>query len=256
MFTKMFANSLSLRRVVIVPLIVALLTFTFGLNLALADTSYTVKTGDNLTKIARANNTTVDALIAANKAKYPCLATNAACLQIGWVITIPGGSGGSTTTGNTPSTYTVQAGDSLAKIAKKLGVNFNDLIAANKKDRPCLAAATPCALQIGWVLNVPGGTGQAAAPTPTPKPGATATPAATGNNGQLVVLGCQIKFLVVIFYGGQIVKQQEVSPFGSAVFDLPAGHYDVQFMAAGYFNLNLSYDIAAGEVVTQPIVCG
>lgn len=123
---------------------------------ALADFSYTVKPGDNLSKIARNTGTTVDALVAANKTQYPCLAKNPGCLQIGWVITIPGG-GSSGVVSSGPSTYTVAAGDSLAKIAKKLGVDFNALIAANKTERPCLAAATPCALQIGWVLQVPAG---------------------------------------------------------------------------------------------------
>lgn len=84
---------------------------------------------------------------------------NPACLQIGWVITIPSAGGSTAVAASGPSTYTVQSGDSLAKIAKKLGVDFNALIAANKKDRPCLAAATPCPLQVGWVLTVPGGTG-------------------------------------------------------------------------------------------------
>lgn len=145
-------------RVLSLPVIAMLLCgLIFGApGLALADFSYTVKSGDSLSKIAKNNNTTIDALVAANKGQYPCLAKNPSCLQIGWVITIPGGgSSGVVTSG--PSTYTVASGDSLAKIAKKLGVDFNALIEANKKDRPCLVAAKPCALQIGWVLNVPGG---------------------------------------------------------------------------------------------------
>jgi LysM repeat protein len=152
----------SLRRALSLPiLVVVLMGVLFGApGLALADFSYTVKAGDNLSKIAKNNGTTIEALVAANKTQYPCLAKSPACLQIGWVITIPGG-GSSTSISSGPSTYTVVSGDSLAKIAKKLGVDFNAFIAANK-DRPCLTAAKPCSLQIGWVLHVPGGSNVAA----------------------------------------------------------------------------------------------
>jgi len=145
------------RQALSLPILIAVLTGVLlgAPGLALADFSYTVKAGDNLSKIAKNNGTTVEALVAANKTQYPCLAKSPACLQIGWVITIPGG-GGTTSVSSGPSTYTVVSGDSLAKIAKKLGVDYNAFLAANK-DRPCLTAAKPCALQIGWVLNVPAG---------------------------------------------------------------------------------------------------
>lgn len=146
------APAISLRHFLTIPL--ALLLIFALVGTALADFNYTIKPGDTLSKIAHSNNTTVAALIASNKTKFPCLATKAACLQVGWVISIPGSSG-ITATG--PSTYSVQSGDSLSKIAKKLGVDFNGLIAANKIARPCLANPTPCALQIGWTLTIPGG---------------------------------------------------------------------------------------------------
>ena len=155
-------SNLSFRQWVSISVLVTLLATILLLtpNLALADSNYPVRPGDTLSKIAKNNNTTIEALVAANKTQYPCLAKTPTCLQVGWVITIPG-VGGASTGATGPSAYTVQSGDSLSKIAKKLGVDFNGLIAANKKDRPCLAATTPCELQIGWVLNVPGGSGNA-----------------------------------------------------------------------------------------------
>jgi len=150
------------RRLLVLPIILILILTLVGT--AFADFNYTVKSGDTLSKIAQNNNTTVAALISANKAKFPCLATNAACLQAGWVIIIPGTGGTTITQG--PSTYTVQSGDSLFKIARKFGVTYTALITANKTAHSCLATPTPCPLQIGWTLIIPGG-GTVAAVTAT-----------------------------------------------------------------------------------------
>jgi len=260
-----FTQSLFKRRMIVAALIISLLALVafVPLGLVRADFTYTVKAGDNLSKIAKLNNTTVEALVAANKAKYPCLATTPACLQIGWVLSLSG-SGSAPSAANGPSTYTVQSGDSLAKIAKKLGVGFSDLIAANKKDRPCLAAATPCALQIGWVLNVPGGAAPAAAPTatavaPTASPATgqdlgTATATGTPSNyGTLAVLMCGgIEASVTIFHDGQIVTQGSLHRDQLNLYALLPGHYDVQYSATGYSNYNRSYDIAAGDLIIEP----
>jgi hypothetical protein len=96
------------------------------------------------------------------------------------------------------------------------------------------------------------GAGGQSTPAPTAPPQSTAPPP-TGN-GQLIVIMCQnIDTTVTIFSGGQIVKQSSLHSTGANVYDLPAGHYDVQFNAAGYYNLNLSYDILPGQAVTQYI---
>lgn len=261
----MVTNSYSkfvVRLGLILTLVGMLALMAFGpLSLVFADSTYTVKAGDNLTKIAKANNTTVAALVDGNKAKYPCLATNPSCLQVGWVLNLSGAGAGAPAAGG-PSTYTVQSGDSVAKIAKKLGVNFFDLIAANKKDHPCLGAATPCALQVGWVLNVPGGVAApAATPTTAPAaastaaPGATATPdTSTANYGTLAIVMCQgIEASVTIFHDGQIVAQGSLHSDWVNIYLLAPGHYDVQFSATNYSNLNLSYDIVAGQIITQPL---
>ncbi len=49
-------------------------------------TTYKVKSGDNLTKIAKAYNTTVDAIVAANKAKYPKITRN--YILVGWKLSV------------------------------------------------------------------------------------------------------------------------------------------------------------------------
>lgn len=54
--------------------------------------SVTVRAGDSLSGIARANGTTVDALVQANVAKYPTLATNPGGIQVGWQLKLAGGS--------------------------------------------------------------------------------------------------------------------------------------------------------------------
>ncbi len=96
-----------------------------------------------------------------------------------------------------------------------------------------------------------GGSTPGSTPVPTEPPQPTTPP--TGN-GQLIIVMCQsINTAVTIFSGGQIVKQNSLTSAGVNVYDLPAGHYDVQFNAEGYYNLNVSYDILPGQAITQYI---
>lgn len=89
----------------------------------------------------------------------------------------------------------------------------------------------------------------------TSVPQATAAPAATASgNGQLIIIMCQnLETSVTIFKDGQIVKQESLHRAGTNVYDLPAGHYDVQFNTEGYYNLNTSYDIVPGGQFVQYI---
>ena len=99
--------------------------------------SYTVKKGDNYTRIAKSNGITLSALKAANPSVDP------AKLQIGQKLSIPaaaprasattGGSTGSAAGGSASdgTTYTVVAGDTLTKIAKKHGTTVSALRGAN-----------------------------------------------------------------------------------------------------------------------------
>ncbi len=100
-------------------------------------TTYTVKAGDSLWKIANQFGVTVDDIRSLNN-----LTSNT--LQIGQVLKIP------TTSGSTPPTttkYTVKSGDSLWSIANR----FNTTVATLRS----LNNLTSDVLQIGQVLTVP-----------------------------------------------------------------------------------------------------
>ncbi len=96
---------------------------------------YTIKQGDTLYNIARAYNTTIDELVRLNGLTRPN------DLAIGQNLFIP------TTSDN--STYTVVSGDTMYRIANKLGVSLEDLIKTNPQ------ISNPNIIQIGQVINVP-----------------------------------------------------------------------------------------------------
>lgn len=105
-----------------------------------SQTTYTVKSGDSLWKIANQFGVSVNDLIEANN-----LTTTT--LQIGQQLVIPGS--GTTTppsTGNVIE-YTVKSGDSLWKIANQYGVTVNEIRTLNN--------LTSNTLQIGQVLRIP-----------------------------------------------------------------------------------------------------
>ncbi|MBL8918869.1 MAG: LysM peptidoglycan-binding domain-containing protein [Myxococcaceae bacterium] len=58
--------------------------------------SYTIQSGDTLSRIAQRHGVSTQALINANTARYPNLATNPGAIQVGWSLSIPTG-------GTTPS---------------------------------------------------------------------------------------------------------------------------------------------------------
>ena len=89
--------------------------------------TYTVKSGDSLWKIARANGCTVKALAEANGISENGI------LPIGKKLKIPGGSSSSSASYGQVSgdTYTVKPGDSYYKIGKKLKINYIKLMNAN-----------------------------------------------------------------------------------------------------------------------------
>jgi len=119
---------------------------------------YVVQVGDTLSGLAVAYRTTVTAIVQANRLVNPSY------IYVGQVLTIP-------TQGTTPTTgvyYTVRAGDTLAGIAYRYGVNYWSIVQANN---------LPNASRIysGQVLFIPGGIEPSdvptATPTPTPTPG-------------------------------------------------------------------------------------
>ena len=108
-------------------------------------TTYTVKAGDSLWKIANQFGVSVDDLISSNN-------LNSTTLQIGQVLIIPTGNTIPPTNNNTPSTdnyvnYTVKPGDSLWKIANQYNTSVDAIKQLNN-----LSTNT---LTIGQVLRIP-----------------------------------------------------------------------------------------------------
>ena len=128
---------------------------------------YTVVAGDTLAVIASRFNTTQEGIIQLNGLK------DANVLALGQQLKIPGkassaGTGatsgaGTTGTAGATSTYTVQAGDTLGKIAARSGTTVSELLRLN-------GLSNPDVLAIGQKLKVPGGSGAAPAAVGTPKP--------------------------------------------------------------------------------------
>ena len=54
------------------------------------------------------------------------------------------------TTPSEPTTYSVQAGDTMGRIAEQFGLSLQDLLAANPQ------ITSPDSIQIGDVVNIPG----------------------------------------------------------------------------------------------------
>lgn len=104
--------------------------------------TYVVQRGDTLAIIAQKFGVSVSDLIQANNI------TNPDTILVGQTLTIP--TSGAAAPPSTPAsrTYTVQPGDTLAKIAVRFGVTVNDLVKAN--DLP-----DPNTIRVGQVLRIP-----------------------------------------------------------------------------------------------------
>ena len=77
---------------------------------------YTVRPGDNLTRIANRYGTTVCAIMSAN-------GLHSSVIYVGQVLYIPAGHGGGGGGGWCAQTYVVQPGDTLSGIARWFGVS-------------------------------------------------------------------------------------------------------------------------------------
>jgi len=84
------------------------------LAVAAGNAAYEVQPGDNLSKIAAKNGTTVQAIVDANNIRNPNL------IRVGDLLVIPG-----------EDSYVVQPGDTLARISARTGVSIEQIKAAN-----------------------------------------------------------------------------------------------------------------------------
>ena len=142
----------------VVVLLVASFASAGGVSAWSGCTSYvTVQWGDTLSGIAQRCGTTVAAIQAAN----PGLGW---WLYAGQVLYMP--------TGYTPDpyyppsggTYVVQSGDTLGKIAARIGVSWRDILAVNPQ------IYNPSLIYVGQVLKLPGGAGVPNYPHPSYPP--------------------------------------------------------------------------------------
>lgn len=137
-------------------------------------TSYTVQAGDTLGKIAKKHGTTVSAIASASGLSNPNIIFPGQVLKIG--------DSSAPTSQATPApakpskpatpapakptaaaTYTVQAGDTLGKIAKKHGVSVSAIVAASGLKNPNL-------IYPGQQLKLSGAAQNSAPAKPTPAP--------------------------------------------------------------------------------------
>lgn len=104
-------------------------------------TTYTVKSGDTLYKIANQYGVTVQQLVTANRLANPNL------IRVGQVLTIPK-AGGTTIPPTTTTKHTVLAGETLYGIALRYKVTVQQIVTANKITNPNL-------IRVGQVLTIP-----------------------------------------------------------------------------------------------------
>lgn len=162
-------------------------SFGAGVTSTAASSTYVVRAGDSLSKIAARNGTTVAALRELNGLRSDVI-------QVGQTIQIPGGS--SSATGPAPSydvapltppgggaeqvTFVVQRGDTLGEIARKFDVTVSELMAANN-------ITDPRRIRVGQKLVIPGfeAVGSGSIPRSTPAP-ATRLPAPASTSSPLL----------------------------------------------------------------------
>lgn len=132
-------------------------------------TTYTVVSGDNLTRIARANGVTLNELMAANGMDKNSI------LQIGQVLVVPATSDlagpeaprtpsfGPTSVGVEGQSYEVKRGDTLGAIASRNGTTVSALRSANQLSGD--------SIYVGQTLLIPDGSSPVASlPAPSPAP--------------------------------------------------------------------------------------
>jgi len=125
--------------------------------------TYTVKPGDSLSKIARGQGCTVEALAKANGIKL------SAVIQPGQTLKVPSKTSSTATGGS----HTIQPGDTFSSISRQYGVPVEALLAANP-------GLNPKTLKPGQKVLLAGDPSPpASVPAPPPPAGVTEPPAST-----------------------------------------------------------------------------
>ena len=151
-----------------------------------ADQTYKVRKGDNLAGIARKMGVDLEALAKANSLKPPYR------LTAGETLKAPGGAGAKTESRSEgraeAKSYVVGKGDNLAAIARRMGVDLEDLAKAN-------GLKSPYRLRAGQTLKAPGGGGQAEAkPESRAEPRGEAKSYVVGRGDTLYSIGRKFGF--------------------------------------------------------------
>jgi LysM repeat protein len=113
-------------------------------------TSYTLKLGDNLTRIAAQYGTSVAAILAANGLPNPnrIYAGQTLVIPTADPVVADDASTSDESAAEEGTTYTVQRGDSAIKIARNFGIDESALLEAN-------GIANPNRVYVGQVLTIP-----------------------------------------------------------------------------------------------------
>lgn len=114
--------------------------------------TYVVAHGDTLRLIAARYGVTVQALAGLNSIY------NYNLIYAGQRLTVPNAGSVPPPPPSSGSSYAVQRGDTLRKLATRWGVTVNDILAANPQ------IANPSLIYVGQVINVPGSSGTPATP--------------------------------------------------------------------------------------------
>jgi len=104
--------------------------------------THVVQRGENLFRIALRYNTTVEAIASANGIANPAL------VYVGQVLTIPSAAGQPPSTVVGETTYVVQPGDNLFRIALRYNMSYLYLAQYN-------GIANPARIYVGQVLRIP-----------------------------------------------------------------------------------------------------
>lgn len=121
--------------------------------------TYAVRSGDTLWALASAWGTTIDAIIAANRVKYPNIGQTVngvpGYLLSGWVIYLPGKAPVATPV-NSEVYITVPAGRNgyLSVIAQNYGTSVQQLIEWNKGKYPNIGTGSDAHIEAGWRIRV------------------------------------------------------------------------------------------------------